>query len=94
MLAVNVYLLGSYTLGCHSLRHLIGGNQDTLSDKPARKMAWECVSCLNARHMRFAWFSLFWVGFSDFYVRMCSMGVISDPMIVTFRNLFFISPSP
>jgi hypothetical protein len=22
--------------------------------------------------------SLFWVGFSDFYVRMCSMGIFTD----------------
>jgi hypothetical protein len=33
--------------------------------------------------MNFAWFSLFWVSFSDFYVRMCSMGVFHD-----FRVLF------
>ena len=25
VLAINVYLLGGYTFGCHSLRHLIGG---------------------------------------------------------------------
>jgi hypothetical protein len=28
--------------------------------------------------MRFAWMSLFSVGFSDLYVRMCSMGYWSD----------------
>ena len=78
VLTVNVVLLGSYTLGCHSLRHLIGGFLDRLSGSPARYQAYRCVSCLNARHMMWAWMSLVWVGFTDFYVRMCSMGVLSD----------------
>jgi hypothetical protein len=78
VLLLNVILLASYTLGCHSLRHLIGGISDVLSKSPVRKTAYDCVSCLNARHMRFAWFSLFWVGFSDLYVRMCSMGIWTD----------------
>ena len=78
VLIANVFLLGSYTLGCHSLRHLVGGFSDMLSGSAVKKKAYDCVSCLNARHMRFAWFSLFWVGFSDLYVRMCSMGIWTD----------------
>ncbi len=78
VLTMNVVLLGSYTFGCHSLRHLIGGFKDVISKSPVRKKAYDCVSCLNARHMRFAWFSLFWVGFTDLYVRMCAMGIWTD----------------
>jgi hypothetical protein len=78
VLTVNVILLASYTFGCHSLRHLVGGVFDVLSNKPVRKKTYDCVSALNRRHMLFAWLSLFWVGFSDFYVRMCSMGVWPD----------------
>ncbi len=78
VLLVNVCLLGSYTLGCHSLRHLVGGMVDVLSRRPIRKKMYDCVSCLNRRHMLFAWMSLFWVGFSDLYVRMCSMGIWTD----------------
>jgi len=78
VLLVNVILLGSYTLGCHSLRHLVGGVIDQFSRHPARKRTYDCVSCLNRRHMLFAWLSLFWVGFSDLYVRMCSMGIWTD----------------
>ncbi len=78
VLTMNVILLGCYTLGCHSLRHLVGGIKDVLSKSPIRKTVYDCVSCLNARHMRFAWFSLVWVGFSDLYVRMCAMGVWHD----------------
>ena len=78
VLAVNVCLLGSYTLGCHSFRHLVGGYLDQLSRKPVRKKTYDCVTCLNSRHMRFAWMSLFSVGFSDLYVRLCSMGIWHD----------------
>ena len=78
VLTANVFCLGFYTLSCHSLRHLVGGAWDILSNKPVRKKAYGCVSALNKRHMLFAWISLFVVGFSDIYVRMCSMGIWSD----------------
>jgi hypothetical protein len=77
VLLLNVILLGSYTFGCHSFRHLIGGRSDELANSPTKK-AYDCVSCLNRWHMACAWCSLFWVGFSDVYVRMCSMGVWTD----------------
>jgi hypothetical protein len=78
VLLANVIWLGSYTLGCHSLRHLIGGRWDQLTHAPLQHRAYSCVSCLNRRHMLFAWCSLFWVAFADLYVRLCSMGVWSD----------------
>ncbi len=78
VLTTNVVFLSLYLLGCHSLRHLVGGSMKSMSGAPARLQAWRCVSCLNQRHMRFAWMSLFSVGFSDLYVRMCSMGVWHD----------------
>jgi len=82
ILVMNVILLSGYTLGCHSLRHLVGGRCDTLSNKPVQHSAWKFVSLLNGRHMMYAWFSLFWVGFSDFYVRMCSMGIFTDYRLI------------
>ncbi len=78
VLTINPILLGGYTFGCHVFRHLVGGRRDTLSSLGGRKKMYECVSCLNRGHMRWAWASLFWVGFTDFYVRMCSMGVWHD----------------
>ena len=78
VLVVNVLLLGGYTFSCHSLRHLAGGCLDCMSARPARQALYDCTSSLNARHMWFAWASLFWVGFSDIYVRLCSMGVWHD----------------
>jgi hypothetical protein len=78
VLLANTTLLACYTFGCHSFRHLTGGILDQISRRPARKKVYDCVSCLNARHMRFAWFSLFSVGFSDLYVRLCSMGIWTD----------------
>ncbi len=78
VLGINVVLLGGYTLGCHSLRHLVGGALDQLSRSPTRHCTYQCVSCLNRRHMLLAWMSLFWVGFTDLYVRLCSMGIWKD----------------
>jgi hypothetical protein len=78
VLTINVFLLASYTFGCHSLRHLIGGFLDEVSKAPVCARGYACVSCLNRRHMLCAWMSLFWVGFSDLYVRLCSMGLWHD----------------
>jgi hypothetical protein len=78
VLLTNVTLLGCYTFGCHSFRHLIGGFRDRLAGAPVRRRAYDCVSCLNRRHQLFAWCSLFTVGFCDLYVRMCAMGIWTD----------------
>ncbi|MBX3381024.1 MAG: hypothetical protein KF805_13100 [Phycisphaeraceae bacterium] len=77
VLTINPILLGGYTLGCHSFRHLIGGRKDELGGGAGKK-AYDCASCLNRGHMLWAWMSLFWVGFTDFYVRMCASGHWSD----------------
>ena len=78
VLAINVVLLGGYTLGCHSLRHLVGGRIDRLSKTPFRRDLYRCASCLNRGHMPWAWASLSWVAFADLYVRMCAMGIWTD----------------
>jgi len=78
VLAVNVGLLASYTWGCHVLRHVVGGRKDEISKSPACDMAYSCVSALNVRHQLFAWCSLFSVMGADVYVRLCSMGYITD----------------
>jgi hypothetical protein len=78
VLAANVSLLAGYTLGCHSMRHVVGGYLDRLSRSPVRRRAYDCSSCLNRAHMRWAWTSLFSVAFADLYVRLCSMGIWSD----------------
>ncbi|MFQ5569706.1 MAG: succinate dehydrogenase [Rhodothermales bacterium] len=78
VLFVNASLLAGYTFGCHAFRHLVGGRKDCFSCSRARYGAWRRVSRLNRNHMLWAWMSLFWVAFSDFYVRMVSMGYITD----------------
>ena len=82
VLTLNVILLGGYTFGCHSFRHLIGGGIDQLSRRPLRKKSYDCVSCLNRRHSLWAWCSLVWVMFTDLYIRLCSMGVWTDGRII------------
>jgi hypothetical protein len=78
VLTLNVVFLTCYTLGCHSMRHAVGGFLDQLSRHPMRKKAYDCSSCLNRWHMKWAWMSLISVAFSDLYVRMCSMGIWHD----------------
>ena len=85
VMAVNVVLLASYTFGCHSLRHLIGGGVDCFSCARAGKArfeAWRGVSALNRHHQLFAWCSLFSVALTDVYIRLCAMGVIHDIRIL------------
>ena len=82
VLTLNPILLGCYTFGCHSIRHLVGGNLDCYScslykDKVTHS-SWKIVTFLNRRHQLFAWLSLVWVGLSDVYVRLVSMGIIND----------------
>jgi hypothetical protein len=78
VLTANVVLLSGYTFGCHSLRNLIGGSIDAMSKAPVQHKLYGCVTCLNQRHMVWAWMSLVCVAFSDIYVRMCSMGYWTD----------------
>jgi hypothetical protein len=84
VLLVNIILLTTYTLSCHSLRHLAGGKLDCFScatfGKP-RHGAWSFLTRLNERHMLFAWMSLISVGFADFYIRMVASGAFHDVRI-------------
>jgi hypothetical protein len=84
VLLMNVFLLAGYTLGCHSLRHLVGGWMDRFSQAPVRSACYNCVNKFNGKHHLWAWFSLFWVAFSDIYVRLCSMGIWTDYHITFF----------
>jgi hypothetical protein len=82
VMAANVALIAGYTFGCHSLRHLVGGRLDLLSRAPVAEQCYRCVSAFNRRHMLWAWVSLFSVGFTDLYIRLCSMGVWHDLRIL------------
>jgi hypothetical protein len=78
VLTLNTILLSSYTFGCHSLRHIIGGRKDEVSKNGVQLACYNCVSGMNRRHQLFAWMSLVWVAFADLYVRLCSMGIWTD----------------
>jgi len=82
VLCVNVVLLAGYTFGCHSMRHLIGGRLDCITESPTCHKLYKGCSSLNKRHMLWAWMSLCSVMFADVYVRMCSMGVWKDIRII------------
>jgi hypothetical protein len=80
-LFVNATLLTLYTFGCHSLRHLVGGQLNCFScdaQSQFRGGVWKRVSWLNARHMQFAWASLLWFMATDIYIRGISLGFFPD----------------
>jgi hypothetical protein len=59
----------------------VGGNVNCFScsaGNRARHKAWKFSSMFNASHMQWAWISLFWVGFTDLYVRLVAMGIVTD----------------
>jgi len=81
VLFINVALIGGYTFGCHSWRHLVGGKLNCFTcdgGSTTRYKVWKKSTWFNQRHMLFAWLSLFWVCFTDFYVLMVSTGAIKD----------------
>jgi hypothetical protein len=78
IMTVNVVLLAGYTFGCHAMRHLVGGVVDEVSRSRFRWLVYGVSTVLNRAHMRWAWVSLFAVALTDVYIRLCSMGVLSD----------------
>ncbi|HLU67960.1 MAG TPA: hypothetical protein VKZ63_16860 [Kofleriaceae bacterium] len=82
VLLLNVILLAGYTFGCHSLRHLVGGKIDEMTKRPLRFRLWKGASRCNARHKDWALVSLVWVALADVYVRLASMGIITDYRIL------------
>lgn len=82
VLVANAALLSLYTFSCHSCRHICGGALDTLSRSPGRHGLWRFVTALNERHGAIAWVSLVGVGVADLYVRLVSMGIITDLRII------------
>ena len=85
IMTLNAVFLTAFTLGCNSLRHLVGGNVDCYSCASfghQRYQAWKFVSLFNVHHNFWAWISLFWVGFTDLYIRLVSMSIITDYRIL------------
>jgi len=85
IMIANCLLLSAYTLGCHALRHLVGGRLDCFSCTKNTKMQhgmWKWVSKLNEHHMMWAWFSLFSVGFTDFYIWQVAQKHIIDLTLI------------
>jgi hypothetical protein len=78
VLAANTTFLTGYTFGCHSLRHLVGGRLDRFARRPTQTKLYDTACRFNGRHALWAWLSLFSVALADLYVRLLSMGVLTD----------------
>jgi hypothetical protein len=78
---VNLGLLWTYQLSCHSLRHLVGGRVDCYScvtGGRARYKAYNWLSVINRQHGLWAWLSLFSLLITDIYIRLLLAGVLFD----------------
>jgi hypothetical protein len=82
IMLVNVILLWTYTLSCHSCRHAVGGRLKHFSKHPLRYKAWTFVSKLNTRHMELAWTTLGTLMLTDAYIALVSSGTFSDLRII------------
>ena len=78
ILVVNVLLLWTYTVSCHSCRHVAGGRLKHFSKHPVRYWMWTQISKLNTKHKTYAWITLGTLMLTDFYVMLVASGTISD----------------
>jgi hypothetical protein len=78
VLLVDAFLLTVFSLSCNSCRHICGGYLNSFHSAPGKYKTWSWITNLNEKHMEYAWVSLIWVALTDLYVRLLSMGVISD----------------
>ena len=78
ILVVNVVLLWSYTMGCHSCRHITLGRINHFSKHPVRYWLYQQASRLNGKHMQLAWTTLATLCITDAYIALVSSGTISD----------------
>lgn len=85
VMLLNVALLSGFTFGCHALRNAVSGNLRCFSCASCGGMrygAWRAVTRLTTQHQWWAWLSLYGVGLTDLYIRLCAMGVINDPRVI------------
>ena len=82
IMVINVILLWTYTISCHSCRHIIGGRVRSFSRYPMRYKAWTFVSKLNTKHMQLAWTTLATLMITDGYIALVASGTISDLRII------------
>lgn len=82
ILTANAFFLMMYTVGCHSLRHLVAGGLNQFSRTPFRRLRyrlWEIFTVANEHHKLWAWVSLITVGLTDLYIHLVANGNIVDP---------------
>ena len=85
VMLANVMLLSAFTFGCHALRNAVGGNLRCFScarGGSLRYGAWRGVTHLTMSHQTWAWLSLYSVGLTDLYIRLCAQGLIHDARLI------------
>ena len=84
LMLADVTLLTGFTLGCNSVRHLVGGRHNCFHcpNNPHNVSTtykfWRWSTFLNNWHTELGWVSLLGVGLVDVYIRLCSLNVLTD----------------
>jgi hypothetical protein len=78
IMVVNVVLLWSYTMGCHSCRHITAGRINHFSKHPVRYWLYQKASLLNGRHMQLAWTTLGTLMLTDGYIALLAHHTFHD----------------
>jgi len=77
-----VFFLTFYILSCHATRHFVGGCLNCFSCSTStrtRFKLWKGISWMNKKHGQDFWLSLILITVADIYIRLVSMGIITDP---------------
>ncbi len=75
-------MLWTYTVSCHSCRHIIGGRLRNFSAIRCAIRRGRSCRRLNAKHMQLAWTTLGTLMITDGYIALVSSGAISDLRII------------
>ena len=78
VMLAGVLLISYYTFSCHAWRHIAGGCLNCFSNNKTRYGIWQRITHINEQHGFWAVTSMFGVWGVDLYIRLCSMGVITD----------------
>ena len=83
LLGINAIFVTLYTLSCHAVRHLIGGNTDCFSCKHnVRQKLFTSQTKINLHHETLAWISLTLFFLVDLYIRGLQAGVLHNIWLI------------
>ncbi|MCL4438716.1 MAG: hypothetical protein M1616_05080 [Candidatus Thermoplasmatota archaeon] len=83
LLVINTILVTVYTLSCHAIRHLVGGNIDCYSCQHSiRGKIFRGQTRINRHHETYAWLSLSMFFLVDLFIRSVAVWHFLNPVLL------------